>query len=72
MRELTLSELNDIHGGALAEAILAGAAATFIGWLVIIYNKDVLYQITKIDNLALVGSLGAIVGGLSYFAGTML
>jgi hypothetical protein len=72
MRELTQTELNEIQGGALAEAILTGAAATFVGWVVIIYNKDVLYQILKIENVALVGSLGAIVGGLSYFVGTMV
>lgn len=72
MRELTQTELNEIQGGALAEAILTGAAATFIGWVVILYNKDVMYQLYKIDNVALVGSLGSIVGGLSYFVGTMI
>lgn len=72
MRELTQVELNKVQGGALAEAILTGAATTLIGWVGIIYNKDVMYQLYKIDNVALVGSLGAVVGGLSYFVGALI
>lgn len=72
MRELTQNELLHIQGGDLAAAIATGAAATFLGWVAILYNKDVMYQLAKIDNIALVGSLGAIVGGLSYFVGIMV
>lgn len=69
MRELNKNELHDIQGGDLTAAIVTGVGATLVGWLAILYNKDVMYQATKIDNVALVGSLGAIVGGLSYFIG---
>lgn len=72
MRELQKNECQVIQGGTLTAAILTGAAVTFIGWVSIIYNKDVLHQLYKIDNVALVGGLGAIVGGLSYTAGVFL
>lgn len=71
MRELKANELNNIHGGALTAALITGAAATFTGWVGIIYNKEVMYQLYKIENVALVSSLGAIVGGLSYFIGAL-
>ncbi|MGE3320338.1 MAG: hypothetical protein AB7I18_13680 [Candidatus Berkiella sp.] len=72
MRELNENECHHIQGGDLTAAIVTGAAATFLGWVAILYNKDVMYQLNKIDNIALVGSLGAIVGGLSYFVGIMV
>ncbi|MCS5710225.1 hypothetical protein [Candidatus Berkiella aquae] len=72
MRELKQTECQAIQGGSLTAAILTGAAVTFMGWVSIIYNKDALYQLYKIDNVALVSGLGAIVGGLSYTAGILL
>ncbi len=72
MRELNATETIDVQGGGLATAILVGAGATLIGWVGIIYNKDVMYQLYKVDNVALVGSLGAMVGGLSYMAGVFI
>lgn len=72
MRELTTTELYNIQGGDLTAAVLTGAAATLIGWVGIIYNKDVMYQLYKVENVALVSSLGAIVGGLSYLVGVFV
>ncbi len=72
MRELQLSECLHIEGGTLTAALVTGAVATFVGWVGIIYNKDVMYQLYKLDNVALVSSMGAIVGGLSYLAGALI
>ncbi len=72
MRELNMTETFQVEGGGLGGAILAGASATLIGWVGIIYNKDVMYQLYKVDNVALVSSLGAVVGGLSYLVGVFI
>lgn len=72
MRELNVSETIDVQGGDLTAAVLAGAGATLIGWIGIIYNKDVMYQLYKVDNVAMVASLGAMVGGFSYLVGAFV
>lgn len=72
MRELNMSETTQVEGGGLGAAILAGSCATLIGWVGIIYNKDVMYQLYKVDNVAMVSSLGAVVGGLSYLVGIFI
>lgn len=72
MRELELCECIQIEGGTLTAALVTGAVVTFVGWVCIIYNKDVMYQLYKIDNVALVSGMGAIAGGLSYLAGALI
>ncbi len=72
MHELQPCECQQINGGALTAALVTGAIVTFIGWTCIIYNKDVMYQLYKLDNVALVSGMGAIVGGLSYLAGALI
>lgn len=72
MRELQPDECQQIEAGTLTTALITGAVVTLIGWATIAYNKDVMYQLYKLDNVALVSGMGAIVGGLSFLAGALI
>lgn len=72
MRELSVIELNEISAGEMVTAVATGALVTLIGWAGIVYYKDVTYQLYKVENIGLVGTLGALVGGLSYIGGTLI
>jgi hypothetical protein len=75
MRELNIAELHSIsggHGSKLLTAFATGAITTLIGWASIVCYKGVTYQLQKLDNIALVGSLGGMVGVISFIGGTII
>lgn len=72
MKQLTEQEILSVAGGGIITAVAVGAGVTILGWAGIVYYKDVTYQLLKWENYGLVGSLGAVVGGAAYLAGTAI
>jgi uncharacterized protein (DUF697 family) len=72
MKILIHQEVNQVQGAGLIAAIIAGSATTLLGWSAIVYYKDATYQLYKPQNIALVGSLGTLVGGIAYTAGVLI
>ena len=72
MKVLSEQEILNVAGGGLVTAAAFGAGTTILGWASIVYYKDASYQLLKWENYTLVGSLGTVVGGIAYLAGTAI
>ena len=72
MHNLSSLETQQVSGGGLIGAVIAGALINFGLFSGISYANNKTDDITKPENIAAVGIVGTLVGALSYLAGTMI